>query len=123
MPTSIKYLPEYKIVETIYQGVVTPEELQVSLVNAIAMTHQEKTGLILSDLRDMTQGHSVIDIFYFLSQIDLNTVAHITKEALVMPVDEAAADNVKFYETTSQNRGLNARIFPDRESALQWLNS
>lgn len=121
MPTSVKYLPEYKIVETIYSGAVTPDELQQSMHDAIALTKQENTGLILSDLRDMTQGHSVIDIFYFLSQIDLSQMSHLTREALVMPLDAAAADNVKFYETASQNRGLNARIFPDRESALQWL--
>ncbi len=121
MPTSIKYLADLKIVESNYSGVVTPDELQQSMANGIELTTREKTGLILSDCTTMLEGHSVVDIFYFLSKIDRSVISHITKEAMILPLDPKAAENVKFYETTCQNRGLNVRSFDDRESALAWL--
>ena len=44
-----------------------------------------------------------------------------TRIAIVQPTNEKAREAARFYESTCRNRGWNARVHPDRDSAMAWL--
>jgi len=48
-------------------------------------------------------------------------IGYSVKEAVLLPGLPASAENVKFWEMTCSNRGLNVKIFIDRENAIKWL--
>ena len=44
-----------------------------------------------------------------------------TRIAITQPSNERAREAARFYESTCRNRGWNARVHPDRQSAIAWL--
>jgi len=47
----------------------------------------------------------------------------IEREAVLLSDDAAAADQMEFFETACRNRGLDVRVFRDRDEALGWLTA
>ena len=43
------------------------------------------------------------------------------KEEVLLPKFPESVEHVKFWEDTCSNRGLNVRIFDNRQHALDWL--
>ena len=44
-----------------------------------------------------------------------------SRVAVILPTAASTLKGALFYETACQNRGWNARVFPDRQSAMDWL--
>ena len=47
----------------------------------------------------------------------------IEREAVLLPLDPAAEEEFQFFETVCRNRGLDVRVFAERDEALAWLTS
>ena len=43
------------------------------------------------------------------------------RQAVVKPHDLTAAVTIGLWEAAGNNRGMNIKVFPDRDSALEWL--
>ena len=54
----------------------------------------------------------------FLAKLPAGT---FEREALLLPAAVAAVEDIRFYETTCRDRGLDVRVFADRDEALAWL--
>jgi hypothetical protein len=47
----------------------------------------------------------------------------IEREAIVLSTDAAAAEEMEFFETVCRNRGLDVRVFRERDGAMAWLTA
>ena len=45
----------------------------------------------------------------------------IEREAVLLPCEAAAKQELEFFETACRNRGLDVRVFGERDEALAWL--
>jgi hypothetical protein len=47
----------------------------------------------------------------------------IEREAILLSAHAAAAEEMEFFETVCRNRGLDVRVFRERDEALAWLTA
>jgi hypothetical protein len=123
MPWNIKLHNDNKIIKLDYSGLVTPQELKNALDAAVALSEKKGITLFLADCSEMIGGHSVVDLYYFISLLEATGISRIMKEALLLPQMKSSVKDVEFYETTCSNRGLSVKVFPNIEDAIIWLYS
>lgn len=104
----------------VYTGTVTPEELKQSAAETLDLARSHNIVRVLADTRGLQGGHSLADL-YFLSDWLVQKQAFRLREAVLMPVSAAVQDNARLWETACFNRGLNVKVFNDRDAALAWL--
>ncbi|HNF96198.1 MAG TPA: hypothetical protein PK493_02835, partial [Pseudomonadota bacterium] len=75
----------------------------------------------LGDCSRLEGGHDIFTLYGFVRLLESLGLVGRLKEALIMPTLAAPARDVEFWETACLNRGLLVRVFPDRESACDWL--
>lgn len=122
MPWEVRLLEDLKIVETIYSGHITPQDLQDAVIATTSLAHESNTNRYLSDCVGLERGHSIVDLFDLVESLYQGAIAHLAKEAIVLPESEDVERHVHFYETACRNRGFNVRAFRDRQAAIAWLN-
>ncbi len=66
---------------------------------------------------------SVFALYDIATELAESGVAPRYREALVSPSGTHELQSAQFYEDAMVNRGLTARMFADRASALAWLSS
>ena len=110
-----------KIVEIVYTGCVTSHDLRDALRAALALAHDNMTNRYLADCVQLDSGHSIVDLFEVVTALDQSAIDRQSKEAIVLPVSPEFGSYAQFYEMTCRNRGLNARVFQDRQAAIAWL--
>ena len=125
MPYSVEYLEEQGVVETVYAGALSTAEFNEAVVATADTAAGRLCTRFLSDCRGLEVGeHSpTLDIWAlaeFLARLPPGT---FEREALLLPAAAAAGEDIRFYETTCRNRGLDVRVFSSRDEALAWLAS
>ena len=121
MPWSARYNTELSIVETVYAGTLTPGELAEAVHSTLELARKHGARLMLGDCTALSGGHSVVDLYFLIDLVVASGLAHELREALILPVLPASADNVRFWESTAFNRGLMVKLFDNREHAVDWL--
>jgi hypothetical protein len=121
MGWQIKNLSEHPIIEIIYSGTLSSVDLFEAAIGALELGKKLETFNFLADCRNLSGGHTLFDL-YDLSDDTANFFkTYPAKEALLLPSTESNIDKVRFWETTCINRGMNVKIFNDRDSAIAWL--
>jgi hypothetical protein len=123
LSTSCRFLQSEGYIESVYAGVVRPDELERAVLAAVDLAKQSGFFRFYTDLTDMAGGHSVGDLFALIAAIEQLGLPRTLREAIVISGSALAAPQVQFYEDACRNRGWNIRIFPDRERALAWLTA
>jgi hypothetical protein len=123
MPWQARLSDKPKFVELIYSGSVEPDELQEALTAAASLARPGQTHFVFADCTNLLGGHSYMDLYHLISLLEPTGIERQIKEAIVLPLNPAASENVKFYEVVCQNRGFNVKAFQDRTEALSWLCS
>jgi hypothetical protein len=123
MPWQATLADNSAFVELIYSGNVGPKELQEALAAAADLSRRSKAALFLADCSSMIGGHSLMDLFHLISTFPENGINRLHKEAILLPENESAMENVRFFEVACQNRGFNVRSFRTRRDALAWLRT
>ena len=121
MPWRISYLAEYAVIETVYAGVLGPQELQAAVLATLEEVRERCTERLLSDCSDLEGGHSVVDLYGLMELLEGQKWGPRFREALLLPQRALPAEDVRSYETFCVNRGFDVRIFDDRSAALAWL--
>lgn len=121
MPWSLSYDGVGKFVEVVYEGMISASDLFVIAGEKAALAQKHGTIRLLADCTTFTGGHTIADLYGFLEQILTQEFVTRVREAVILPVDASLHQQVTFWETLGQNRGLNVRVFADRASALAWL--
>ncbi len=109
------------IVETRYLGSLTPNELEEAARETIRMGIECGSSLFLGDCSRLSGGHSPMDLYLLANIVQDSPMGRTAKEAILLPALASAQTEVRFWETTARNRGLDIRIFGDRGAALAWL--
>jgi hypothetical protein len=121
MPWKVRHPDDRAIVETVYAGLLSPEELLAAARATVAEARARGTRLLLGDCSELEGGHSVVDLYGLLDLFGSIENAHEFREAVLMPSLAATAEDVRFWETACRNRGLEVRAFRQRAEALAWL--
>ena len=108
-------------VELGYIGMLKAHDLQEALAAGIKLGREHDTWLVLADCSRLDGGHTIVDLFGLAAALAELGAAQRFREALIAPVNPDVAETVKFWETTSLNRGLQVRMFPERDAAVEWL--
>jgi len=121
MPWSLSYDGVGKFVEVVYEGMISASDLLVIAGEKAALAQKHGTFRLLADCTTFTGGHTIADLYALLGQVIAQGFAAQVREAVILPADPSMYQQVVFWETLGQNRGLNVRVFEDRASALAWL--
>jgi len=104
---------------------IDQSQLRAIASEVAQLAREHNCYLILNDAREATLGLSTTEI-YELPKMVLEILSesgiqiHKFKRAVVMAND---VDDFVFFETVSQNRGQNVRLFRDMGEARSWLLS
>jgi hypothetical protein len=123
VPTTIRFVEVGRYVESLYSGVVGPEEYDRSVTDALDLARARGEFRFLSDLTDLAKGPSPGDIFAMVQSLEHLGLPRSLREAIVLPPASPDTQDVQFYEDACRNRGWDIRIFPDRETAIAWLGT
>ena len=123
MPTSCRIREAEGVVESVYAGVVSPDELERAVLAAIDLAKASGMYRFYTDVTGLTGGHSASNLFAIIGLLERLDLPRTIREAIVASRSSISAADVQFYEDACQNRGWNVRIFADPESALAWLAS
>ena len=123
MPHTLREDAGLGIVEVIFTGTITAQDMRASTAEAIAL--QKRTGavnfLLNADGWDLKA--SLVDIYdlptktYWQEDLDRRT-----RIAVMLPHAASAKQGALFYSDASRNRGWNVRVFDDRAAAVEWLS-
>jgi hypothetical protein len=120
MPWTINASANQPFLEVVYSGEITSTELFEPVANALTSMQSTDMHLILIDCAGVQGGHSIADLYEFANKLAQHPLRIEAKQAVVRPRHDND-DHARFWEVTSLNRGMDVRVFDDRESAIVWL--
>jgi len=124
MPYAVKHDPLLDIIELTLTGSLTSTTLREATTKGVSLQKQTRTTRFLVDPNGAELGASISDIYDLpAEQYPKENLDPRSQIAVILPASARAQEIARFYETVCRNRGWNARIFPDRQSAIEWLRS
>lgn len=124
MPWNIQRIADHpRILDVTYTGQVTPAELHACIGKAMDIGKTESLSRVLTDCRQMTGGHTLVDLFGAIELMIARGMAGAFVEAILLSGLPDTRERVQFWETACYNRGIQVRLFTDRAAALAWLES
>jgi len=116
------YCADVGIVESVFDGVVTLEDVLADAVEAIRIARREGTGLFLCDLGNADVRLSNFDVLAVAEKLEAQTDISEMRKALIVPDDDYSQQTVLFFETMFAFRGGRVAAFTDRDAARNWLS-
>lgn len=113
--------PAHAVILVVHTGDVTASDMRAAgkqvhdLVAGAAPVH------VLSDFSDATNLPGAIEMLNLLEQLQAAGIGAGFRQAMVWPDNDEARLELDVWRTAETNRGLRAKVFGDRESALAWL--
>ncbi|NTV47943.1 MAG: hypothetical protein HGB11_15805 [Chlorobiales bacterium] len=108
-------------IETVYSGNISANEIQGALKQNLELSQKHGVTRLLADCTHLKPGRSVLNTYEFATQLESIPGIYQLKEAMILPIMQEAAEEIRFFETAARNRGLNVRVFSSREEAIKWL--
>ena len=121
MPYKIHIHTEREFIEVVYSGPVTPDEVLEVDSKTIKLERKNVPNLYLSDFLNANLTFSILDLYNKPSTWTKRGFNPLNKLAIISTNFGKQWEDLKFFETTSLNQGLNVKIFSNREDALDWL--
>jgi hypothetical protein len=121
VPVTVRYDEDAGVVEMVYVGETSQAETDAAMVEAGMVGVEKLVGRFLVDAREVEGLGSAFDVLAIADFLSSLPPGVIEREAVVLPRDPGAAEQMEFFETAARNRGLNVRVFRAREDALAWL--
>lgn len=119
MSWTVHQRPPY--LELVFEGQIDAKELVTAALGAVEQLLSLPRPLVLADCTRVEGGHSAFDLYFLADMVAESPIRSTLREAIVFADLGAGAENVRFWETTCVNRGLNVRVFTDRVAAIRWL--
>lgn len=121
MPTLIKHLEIYNIIEITYIGKVTNDELEHAVHEAATLSLAKDAKLVLADCSQLTEGHTVFDLYFIVPLLRKYNLRPDIIEAIIYPIAPAMQQLASFFETLLVNNGIKAKAFKERKDGISWL--
>ncbi len=115
------YVRDQDVVLSVYTGAISPDEFQAAVMSATSMARQNGTRKYLTDCSGLAGGPSIVDLYNMAKLLEATGLDRGTCEAIVLPQLNAAADEIRFWETTCRNRGYAVQVFDTLAKATAWL--
>jgi hypothetical protein len=119
MPKDVRVHKDRGLLEIIYTGEITPEDLADDRDAVERICSKDGLKKVLVDCSEVNLAPPTITLFDHGSCISRSPVLKRLKHAVIVP--EAVAKDAHFLETISQNRGVSMRYFATRAEAFKWL--
>lgn len=119
MPWNVVAHPELPIVETTYAGILTGHDLAMAASETLQIAASLGRNRLFADCSTLEGGHSIFDLFSISDQTNLGALG--LREAILQPSLASTLETIRFWETACMNRGIQVRIFADRDEAMRWL--
>jgi len=123
MSWTITEFSDAPIIETTYQGMMSPKELGDAVKATTDRVAATGKHLLLGDCRELAGGHSVFDLYAVVEELDRAGTGRTMREAILVPGSSVPAEMTRFWATACANRGIKVEVFSDRDAALAWLGS
>ena len=120
MALTYTYNADLCIIEIICKGIIFSNELVSEQTPVFSLAKEHNTDMFLLDLTNYERSLSPVDILSGVSSYRDKTTPRI-RIAVVAPISEEARQDIQFYENVCVNRGWNARVFAERQEAIDWL--
>jgi len=123
MPWSVKYNSVTKIVEVIYTGSVTGDEIQEAVNERIRIQNEHASLFVIIDCSQVTHmPGGIFDVHYLPTKIyEKAKASRLTCHALVLSKYPQAREASLHYETACINRGWCVKTFDAYSDAVTWL--
>jgi hypothetical protein len=124
MTWSVSHLgPAHDVVAVTYSGTIDRADLDAGFAAAETSVRSHDCWHVLTDLRAMTGGPTLFDLYAIINAVVQLGVQDRYREAVITPLEPGLLPDVSFWETACVNRGVHARAFADRDEALAWLTA
>lgn len=118
----VEYNDELKIIQTTMSGEFSDADILECASERIALGKEKGVTKFIIDAIDMQLSGSTLAIYDVPAYIyPRNRMPRITRIAVLSSDSSSSKPIVQFFENVSINRGWNAKIFNDHESAIEWL--
>jgi hypothetical protein len=121
MPWTLTHWPDLAVIETVYSGRIGASELRSAVESTISAFRSTGALRVLSDCTRLEGGHSIVDLYALVDLLGSLALPASFREAILLPQQPFAAEDVRAWETFCVNRGILVRVFQDRQAALDWL--
>jgi hypothetical protein len=116
-------LPGQHVVEVVLSGALDDPEAVDMLAECRRLQDELGIAGALLDCSDVVKGLSYPSVVEMADYVVGLGVPADWRQAIVKPRDLTAAVTIGLWEAAGSNRGMTIKVFPDRESALEWLAS
>src|SRR4030042_3480473 len=121
MKWTISHIPESNTIHIETAGEMTVEGLNQMVKEAKEASKLHNSRLFLVDHRNVLVALNFFDTLNRLRELDALGFPMNSRIAQVVP--ELNLEKFRFFETVSQNRGYQVRLFKDIKLAKEWLSS
>ena len=113
--------PAHAVILVTHTGEVTASDMRAAGKQVQDLAAGATPVHVLSDFSDATSLPGAIEMLNLLEQLEATGIGAGFRQAMVWPDNDEARLELDVWRTAETNRGLNAKVFGDRESALAWL--
>jgi hypothetical protein len=121
MTWSVIYHPDLGMVETVYDGMLSGQDIAQAAQATMVQAQAAGSLLVLANCAGLQGGHTLADLYFLARDVQQMPTAQRFHEAVLLPTAPAARATAQFWETTAANCGLQVRAFTERGAALAWL--
>lgn len=122
MPWSLTYHPEYPVVEVVYDGPTSAQDLQESASHLIRIEHDNGINRFVIDTRRMTLEARFLDILEIPSRQYVEENADPEgRVAVILSESALEREAALLYRDACRMLGWHTEVFECREQCLDWL--
>lgn len=114
--------PEHRVIEIVAAGVMSDPKVTDLIEEALTLLRDTGITDVLVDASAMTHEVSYTRIVELATELAALGIPSDWRQAIVRPDALSTAVAVSLWEAACNNRGMIAKVFPDRDAALAWLD-
>lgn len=122
MPWSLASTEDGRLLTATYQGGFEAPELRAATLKIVDTLIARGTLRLLLDCYDAHFNVPTADVYQLPELYNARGLSRQVRAAVVLPKDGYHQELFTFYEDVCRNRGYFAKLFPDKDSGLAWLN-
>ena len=124
MPYDTKLLRELEIVELKLWGSISGADLRAATAECVSLQRQTGATKFLIDVNGWHVVASVADFYQLPAELyEKEGVDRRSRIAVILPSSQSGQQAARDYEIMCRNRGWQAQLCPDRQSAIDWLEA
>ncbi len=114
---------EKGFIHSVYYGFVTKDEILRGTAETLRLSAGKGPRKFFTEWIDATPKLSTMEIFVIPDEWEAAGIDRKSVLAIVIPKGGSLWEDAVFYEDTCRNRGWQVRLFSERNSAIEWLET